>query len=134
MASELAPELARARRTWRAADAAEMAGDEEDEGQQHPRGGGAEAGPRDGSPGLDRRSSCAARRHGAAAVAGSEANAIREGLRSTGVGTLEKETEAKKRKKKKQHEGQRQRIKGIFPQSLIHHPAPRMAAQMSEHH
>lgn len=72
-----------------------MAGDEEDEGQQHPAGGGAEAGPQDGPPGPDRCSSCAERRHGAAAVAGSEANAIRVGLRSTGVGTLE-ETEAKK--------------------------------------
>lgn len=72
-----------------------MAGDEEDEGQQHPQGGGAEAGPRDGPPGPDRRSGRAERRHGAAAVAGSEANAIRVGLRSTGVGTLEKETEKK---------------------------------------
>lgn len=63
-----------------------------------------------------------------AAVAGSEANAIGVGLRSTGVGTLEK------RPKKKQHEGQMLQIKGIFPQSLIHHSAPRMAAQMSEHH
>lgn len=92
MASELALELARPRRTWRSTDAAEMAGDEEDEGQQHPQGGGAEAGPQDGSPGLDRCSSCAERRHGAAAVAGSEANAIGVGLRSTGVGTLEEET------------------------------------------
>lgn len=77
-----------------------MAGDEEDDGQQHPQGGGAKAGPKNGPPGLDRSSSCAERRHGTAAVAGSETNAIRGGLRSTGVGTLEKET------KKKQHEGQ----------------------------
>lgn len=69
-----------------------MAGDEEDEGQQRPQGGGAEAGPRDGPPGRDRCSGCGERRHGAAAVAGSEANAIGVGLRSTGVGTLE-ETE-----------------------------------------
>lgn len=71
-----------------------MAGDEEYDGQQHPQGEGAKAGPQNGSPGLDRCSSCAERRHGAgAAVAGSETNAIRVGLRSTGVGTLEKETQ-----------------------------------------
>lgn len=84
-ASELALQPDRPRRTWRSTNAAEVAGDGEDDGQQHPQGGGAKAGPRDGPPGLDR--------HGTAAVARSEANTIGEGLHSTGVGTLEKHGE-----------------------------------------
>lgn len=78
------------RRTWRSTDAAEVTGDEDDDGQQRPQGGGAKAGPQDRPPGLRRCSSCAERRHGAVAVARSETNTIRVGLHSTGVGTLEK--------------------------------------------
>lgn len=56
-------------RTRRSGNAAEMSGDGEDDGEQHPQGGGAEAGPRDRPPGLERR-------HGTAAVARPETNAI----------------------------------------------------------
>lgn len=67
-----------------------MTSDGEDDGQQHPQGGGAKAGPQNRPPRLERRCRCAERRHGAAAVAQPETNVIRVGLHSTGVGTLEK--------------------------------------------
>lgn len=67
LASELALQLDTPRRTRRSGNADEMAGDGEDDGEQHPEGGGAEAGPEDGPPGLQRRCRCAERRHGPAA-------------------------------------------------------------------
>lgn len=79
-------------RTRRSRNAAEMSGDGEDDGEQHPQRGGAKAEPQDGPPGLERR-------HGTAAVTRPETNAIGGGLHSTGVGTLEKC--GKRRRKKK---------------------------------
>lgn len=90
MASELALKLVRPRRTRCSRNTAEMTGDGEDDGEQHPQEGGAKAQPQDRPPGLERRRRCAEWRHGTAAVAGPETNAIRGGLHSTGVGTLEK--------------------------------------------
>ena len=46
-----------------------MTGDGEDDGQQHPQGGGAKAGPQDRPPGPERRCRRAEWRHDTAAVA-----------------------------------------------------------------
>lgn len=70
-----------------------MSGDGEDDGEQHPQGGGAKAGPRAGPPELERR-------HGTAAVARPETNAIGGGLHSTGVGTLEERGEEEEEEEK----------------------------------
>lgn len=110
--------------------AAQRAGKEDNDRQQKTQRRGAQAEPRERPPRLVQNSCCPGQRHGTT-VGLLETREIREQLHSTGVGTLQIDTHTKKKKK---HEGQLRRMKGIFPQSLIHRSTFRMAVEMSVHH